>query len=93
MVHRSAIAFTAAELSDWTKWRTKLFAKVPLAYRAGGVLVMTANTWETYCMTLKDANNNPIGTETYGVTDGDVTCRFAGKTVLERPSRNGASFS
>lgn len=76
------IVFTAADLSDWTKWRTKLFAKVPLAYRAGGVLVMTANTWETYCMTLKDANNNPIGIETYGVTDGDVTCRFAGKTVI-----------
>lgn len=76
------IAFTQAELSDWTKWRKKLFAIVPLAYRGGGVLVMTANTWENYCMTLKNANNDPIGIETYGIQDGATVCRFAGREVI-----------
>lgn len=76
------IKFTSAELSNWTKWRTKLFAQIPIAYRGQGILVMTANTWETYCMTLKDSNNNPIGTETFGITDGATTCRFAGKEVV-----------
>lgn len=76
------IAFTAAELADWTKWRTKFFAKVPLAYRGEGVFIMTAATWETYFMTLKDANNRPLGTETFGVTDGTTTCRFAGREVI-----------
>lgn len=76
------ITFTAAELGDWTKWRTKFFAKVPLAYRGEGVFIMTAATWETYFMTLKDANNRPLGTETFNVTDGATTCRFAGREVI-----------
>lgn len=76
------ITFTAAELGDWTKWRTKFFAKVPLAYRGEGVFIMTAATWETYFMTLKDTNNRPLGTETFNVTDGATTCRFAGREVI-----------
>lgn len=76
------VAFTSAEISDWTKWRKKLFSIIPLAYRGEGVLVMTASTWENYIMTLKDANNNPLGTETFGVQNGDTLCRFAGKDVI-----------
>ena len=45
-------------------------------------MVMTANTWESYCMTMKDANNNPIGTETFNIQNGDTVCRFAGREVL-----------
>lgn len=76
------IAFTAEDMADWTKWRTKLFAKIPLAYRGQGVLVMTANTWETYIMTLKDDANRPLYTETYDPTNGNLTCRFAGREVI-----------
>lgn len=76
------IAFTAAELADWTKWRTKLFAKIPLAYRGEGVLIMTAATWETYIMTLKDDNNRPLYVETYDPTNGNLTCRFGGREVI-----------
>lgn len=76
------ITFTASEMSDWTKWRKKLFANIPIAYRGQGVMVMTANTWESYCMTMKDANNNPIGTETFNIQNGDTVCRFAGREVL-----------
>lgn len=76
------IAFTAAELADWTKWRTKLFAKIPLAYRGEGVLIMTAATWETYIMTLKDDSNRPLYVETYDPINGNLTCRFGGREVI-----------
>lgn len=76
------IKFTATDLADWTSWRKKLFAVIPLAYRGQGILVMTANTWETYIMTLKDANNNPLYAETYNPVSGQLECRFAGREVI-----------
>lgn len=76
------IQFTAADLADWTKWRKKLFAIIPLSKRGEGVMLMTANTWESYCMTLTDANNNPLGTETFNIQNGDTICRFAGREVI-----------
>lgn len=75
------IKFTDVQLSDWTEFRKRLFAKIPLAYRGQGMIVTTVATWETYFMTLKDANNRPLYTETYDVTDGTTTCRFAGREV------------
>lgn len=76
------ISLTAADMSDWTKWRTKFFAKIPLAYRGEGVMIMTAATWETYIMTLKDANDRPLYQETYDPSNGNLTCRFAGREVI-----------
>jgi HK97 family phage major capsid protein len=76
------LTFTSAEMADWTKWRTKFFAKIPLAYRGEGVLVMTAATWESYIMTLKDANDRPLYSETYDPTNGNQICRFAGREVI-----------
>lgn len=76
------IKFTTAELADWTNWRKKLFAIIPLAYRGQGVMIMTANTWETYIMTLKDGNNRPLYNETYDPVNGNLTCRFAGREVI-----------
>lgn len=76
------IAFTAAEVADWTKWRTKLFAKVPLAYRGQGVLIMTAATWESQIMTMKDDTGRPLYKETYDPVTGALTCRFNGREVI-----------
>ena len=76
------IAFTAAEVADWTKWRTKLFAKVPLAYRGQGVLIMTAATWESQVMTMKDDTGRPLYKETYDPVTGALTCRFNGREVI-----------
>lgn len=75
------VKFTDAEMADWTKWRTKLFAIIPLAYRGQGELIMTPNTWETYIMTLRDANNNPLYSETYNPSTGEMECSFAGRHV------------
>lgn len=76
------ITLSAADMTDWTKWRTKFFAKIPLAYRGEGVMIMTAATWETYIMTLKDANDRPLYQETYDPNNGNLTCRFAGREVI-----------
>ena len=75
------IAFTAANIADWTQWRKKLFAAIPLAYRGQGMLVMTAATWESYIMTMKDDAGRPLYKETYDPVTGDLTCRFAGREV------------
>lgn len=76
------ITFAAADMADWTKFRKNLFAKIPLAYRGQGILVMTAGTWESNIMTLKDSNNRPLYQETYDPTTGQLECRFAGRQVV-----------
>ena len=75
------LLFTDAETANWTDWRKKLFAKIPLAYRGQGVLVMTSATWESQIMTLKDDNNRPLYSETYDPVSGEQICRFAGREV------------
>ncbi len=67
---------------DWTKWREKLFAKIPLAYRGGGVILMTVDTWESLICTMKDANNRPLYSETFDVATGETVYRFNGKEVI-----------
>ena len=76
------ITMTEVELKDWTSWRTKLFAKIKLAYRGKGIIIMTPETWETYVMTLKDDNNRPLYAETYNPVNGQAECRFCGREVL-----------
>ena len=76
------IDFTPEEMADWKNWRTKLFAKIPLRYRGQGILIMTAGTWESNIMTLKDDNNNPIYKETYDAQAGELKCRFNGREVV-----------
>lgn len=76
------IAFADSDMADWTKFRKNLFAKIPLAYRGQGVLIMTAGTWESNIMTLKDSNNRPLYQETYNPESGNLECRFAGRDVI-----------
>lgn len=70
------------DVNDWVNWRKKFFAIIPLAYRGQGILIMTANTWESKIMTLKDDNNRPLYQETYNPESGLTECRFAGKKVV-----------
>lgn len=76
------LTFTESEMADWTTWRTKLFASIPLAYRGQGILIMTASTWESNIMTMKDKNDRPLYSETYDPVTGETTCRFAGREVV-----------
>lgn len=69
----NVIQMTAADINDWTAWRKKFFAKLPLGYRAGEFIFPMA-TVDAYLETMSDANNNPIFRQATGleVNDGDA---------------------
>lgn len=69
----NVVEMTAADMNNWTAWRKKFFAKLPLGYRAGE-FIFPLSTVETYLETMADANNNPIFRQATGleVNDGDM---------------------
>lgn len=81
----NVIEMTAADINDWTAWRKKFFAKLPLGYRNGEFIFPLA-TVDAYLETMADANNNPIFRQATGleVNDGDSTNpngRFFGRNI------------
>ena len=76
------ITLTADEITDWGAWKKKVFAKIPLAYKAGGIFVMGSGTFDGYIDGMQDANGQPIGRVNYGIADAPQY-RFGGKEVLE----------
>ena len=79
------VSMTAADMNDWTAWRKKFFAKLPLGYRAGE-FIFPLSTVETYLETMADANNNPVFRQATGleVNDGDSrnpNGRFFGREI------------
>ena len=85
MIPENIIEMTAADFSNWTAWRKKFFAKLPLGYRAGEFIFPLA-TVDAYLETMADANNNPIFRQATGleVNDGDSrnpNGRFFGRDI------------
>lgn len=81
----NVVTFTAAEINDWTKWRKKFFAKLPLGYRSGN-FIFPLSTVESYLETMADSNNNPVFRQATGLEmgDGDAAApygRFFGRTI------------
>lgn len=81
----NVVEMTAADMSDWTKWRKNFFAKLPLGYRAGE-FIFAASTVDAYLETMADNNNNPIFRQATGleVNDGDAANpngRFFGREI------------
>ena len=81
----NSVTMTAAQFSDWTQWRKRFFATLPLGYRAGE-FVFAASTVDAYLETMADSNNNPIFRQATGleVNDGDAVNpngRFFGRDV------------
>ena len=81
----NVVEMTAADMNNWTAWRKKFFAKLPLGYRAGE-FIFPLSTVETYLETMADANNNPIFRQATGleVNDGDMrdpNGRFFGRRI------------
>ena len=79
------VTMSAADINDWTAWRKKFFAKLPLGYRAGE-FIFPLSTVETYLETMADANNNPVFRQATGleVGDGDAmnpNGRFFGREI------------
>ena len=82
---KNVVEMTEEEFSDWTAWRKKLFAKIPLSKRGRGEFVFTASTTEMYLMTMKDKNDRPLYTEATGADIGIMDGRFFGRanTLVE----------
>lgn len=81
----NTVTLTEAEFSDWTKWRKKFFASLPLGYRAGE-FIFPVSTVDAYLETMADSNNNPIFRQATGleVNDGDAmnpNGRFFGHNI------------
>lgn len=79
------VSLSAADINNWTAWRKKFFAKLPLGYRAGEFIFPLA-TVDAYLETMADANNNPIFRQATGleVNDGDSrdpNGRFFGRRI------------
>lgn len=77
------IEFTAAEFSDWEKWRKKLFSIIPLSKRGQGEFIFTSGTVEANLLTMKDNNNRPIFREATELNVGEsaTSGRFYGREV------------
>ena len=81
----NTVEMTAADMSNWTAWRKKFFAKLPLGYR-DGEFVFPVATVDAYLETMADSNNNPIFRQATGleVNDGDAlnpNGRFFGRDI------------
>lgn len=79
----NVIEMTAAEFADWTAWRKKLFAKIPLSKRGQGEFLFTAATVEANLLTMVDGNNRPIFKEATQLTLGESATAgsFYGRSV------------
>ena len=75
------IEFEADEIGDWTAWRKKLFAKVPLAKRGSGEFLFPASTVESNLLTMKDANGRPLFREATEGRVGNTAGTFFGREV------------
>lgn len=79
----NVIEMTAAEFADWTAWRKKLFAKIPLSKRGQGEFLFTAATVEANLLTMTDANNRPIFKEAtqLNINESATAGSFYGRSV------------
>lgn len=70
------------EITSWTAWKKKVFAKMPLSYKGGASFFMASGTFEGYIDGMVDANGQPIGRVNYGITNGPQES-FGGKAVVQ----------
>lgn len=81
----NTVEMTAADITDWKKWRKNFFSKLPLGYR-DGEFIFPLSTVDSYLETMCDANGNPIFRQATGleVNDGDArnpNGRFFGRDI------------
>ncbi|OOM81786.1 phage capsid family protein [Clostridium puniceum] len=70
------------EITSWSAWKKKVFAKMPLSYKGGASFFMASGTFEGYIDGIVDTNGQPIGRVNYGITSGPQES-FGGKAVVQ----------
>lgn len=81
----NSVSMSAADFSDWKKWRKNFFSQLPLGYRAGE-FIFPLSTVESYLETMSDEVGQPVFRQATGleVNDGDAVNpngRFFGREV------------
>lgn len=76
------VTLSSADIADWSAWKKKVFAKMPLSYKGGANFLMASGTFEGYIDGMVDANGQPIGRTNYGIVAGPQES-FGGKTVIQ----------
>jgi len=76
------VTLSSGDFVSWGGWKKKVFAKMPLAYKAGATFLMASGTFEGYIDGMEDANGQPVGRVNYGITEGAQE-RFGGKEVIQ----------
>ncbi|SKC62437.1 phage major capsid protein [Maledivibacter halophilus] len=79
---KQIVTLTSSDFLKWDAWKKKVFAKMPLKYKAGASFLMASGTFEGYIDGMVDANGQPIGRVNYGITKGPQE-RFGGKEVIQ----------
>lgn len=79
---KQIVTLSPVEFAKWGSWKKKVFAKMPLRYKAGAAFLMASGTFEGYIDGMEDANGQPIGRVNYGITKGTQE-RFGGKEVIQ----------
>lgn len=77
----NVVELTEAEFADWTAWRKKLFAKLPLSKRGRGEFLFPSSTVESYLYTMKDKNDRPLFREATDLSVGNEAGSFFGREV------------
>lgn len=77
----NVVTFTDEEISDWSAWRTELFAKIPLAKLGQGEFLFTNATVQSKLYTMKDANDRPLFTEAANLRVEGIAGTFYGCPV------------
>lgn len=75
------VTLSSSDFLDYSAWKKKVMAKIPVSYRAKGSWIMAAETFEGYIDGMVDANGQPVGRVNFGITDGPQE-RFNGKEVI-----------
>ena len=70
------------EFTDWSTWKKKVFAKMPLSYKGGAEFFMASGTYEGYIDGMVDKQGQPVGRVNYSIAEGPQE-RFGGKPVVE----------
>lgn len=78
---KNVVEMTETEFADWTAWRKKLFAVIPLSKRGRGEFLFPSSTVEAYLMTMKDANDRPLFKEATDLTMGNTAGSFFGRVT------------
>lgn len=76
------VTLASTDFVKWDAWKKKVFAKMPLAYKAGAAFYMASGTFEGYIDGMVDTQGQPVGRTNYGITDGPQE-RFGGKAVIQ----------